>query len=454
MAVSKHSFALSEYNEAFKKLELLQADVDQNEEADPFIEVKFIGGNKCGDQDSKVLGHAEKEDVLDKEAEPNAEVEIVRGYNCEEQDPSMEVHVEKEGMLEKDSPEYGDQAKKLSINEGQQRSVSQRHQSFHLADHTNDAKGKKEKDDSLSPFLALFLKLITVLWLCKVLHFLYAATSNIDNLDHIISMIAKSTMKDPLDVDTSFRVEGQVPCASNIEDQEDKNTRVFCPNTGEDTEIIIKKSEPPQETGDASVEAGGDASCAGEDMEIISEKSEPPLENGDALVNLSVDASGDAICVGGTVGAGVAGEDTAKQPQENGDASVDASVDASCGGDAVGVGGASEDTIEPPQENGDASVDASGDASCGGGAIGAGGAVGASATKYVRHNHGTVSHPWEDGGDARGVAGYVRNDDGMVSRPWEDPRNILFESKPAIILDINGVLLTSVDKRYCSQMPA
>ncbi|MCO5598287.1 hypothetical protein L7F22_052379 [Adiantum nelumboides] len=403
MAISKHSFALSEYNEAFKKLELLQVDVHQNEGANllvdklrghlkdaeaallkvednvnvvdamhieelkntvdklsltlqtlqvvveekapvdamdsalkeryftqeveekygrqiitdtpniamanPFTEVKFVGGKKCGDQDSKVLGHAEKEDVLDKEAEPDAEVEIVGGYNCEEQDPSVEVHVEKEGVLEKDN----------------------------------------------------------------------AATSNIDNLAHIISMIAKSTMKDPPDVDTSFRVEGQVPCASNIEDQEDKNTKFFVLNTSEDTKIIIKKFESPQETGDAFVEVGGDATCAG--------------------------------------GAGGAHEDTAKPPQKNGDASVDASVDASCKG-------------------------------------GAGGVVDASATKYVRHDDGTVTHPLEDGADARGVASYVRNNSGMVSRPWEDPRNIQFESKPTIFLDINGVLLTSIDKRHYSQMPA
>ncbi|MCO5562732.1 hypothetical protein L7F22_016364 [Adiantum nelumboides] len=179
--------------------------LSMDHEADPYIEVKFFGGNKCGDQDSKVLGHAEKEDVLDKDA----------------------------------------------------------------------------------------------------------ATSNIDNHDHIISMIEKSTMKDPPDVDTSFRVEGQVPCTSNIEDQEDKNIEFF----------VLNK--------------GGDASCAGgahEDMEIINEKSEPPQENGDAPMNASLDASEDAICEGG---AGGVGEDTAEPPQENDDASMDASVDASCKGGAV-----------------------------------------------------------------------------------------------------------------------
>ncbi|MCO5604239.1 hypothetical protein L7F22_058402 [Adiantum nelumboides] len=38
MVVSKHSFTLLEYNEAFKKLELLQADVDQNEGANLLVE--------------------------------------------------------------------------------------------------------------------------------------------------------------------------------------------------------------------------------------------------------------------------------------------------------------------------------------------------------------------------------------------------------------------------------
>ncbi|KAI5065375.1 hypothetical protein GOP47_0020070 [Adiantum capillus-veneris] len=38
MVVSKHSFALSEYNEAFKKLELLQDDVHRNEGANLLVE--------------------------------------------------------------------------------------------------------------------------------------------------------------------------------------------------------------------------------------------------------------------------------------------------------------------------------------------------------------------------------------------------------------------------------
>ncbi|MCO5577527.1 hypothetical protein L7F22_031358 [Adiantum nelumboides] len=38
MVVSKHSFALSEYNETFKKLELLQANVHQNEGANLLVE--------------------------------------------------------------------------------------------------------------------------------------------------------------------------------------------------------------------------------------------------------------------------------------------------------------------------------------------------------------------------------------------------------------------------------
>ncbi|MCO5558302.1 hypothetical protein L7F22_011881 [Adiantum nelumboides] len=82
------------------------------------------------------------------------------------------------------------------------------------------------------------------------------ATSNIDNLDDIISMTTKSTMKDPPNVDTSFRVDGQVQCASNIEDQEDKNTEFVVLSVVEDMEIIIKKYEPPEENGDASMDAG------------------------------------------------------------------------------------------------------------------------------------------------------------------------------------------------------
>ncbi|MCO5579753.1 hypothetical protein L7F22_033613 [Adiantum nelumboides] len=179
----------------------------------------------------------------------------------------------------------------------------------------------------------------------------YVVTSNIEKLDHIISMIAKSTMKDPPNVYTSFRVEGQVPCASNI-DQEGKNIEFFVLSIGN------------------AVSASG----ASEDTKIIIERSEPPQENGDA----SMDASDDASYAGGILGAGAGG--------------------------------------------------------------------------YVRHDDGMVSWSWEDGGDAggdaRGDAGYVRNNDGMVSHPWEDPGNILFESKPALILDTNGDFLTSVDKRH------
>ncbi|MCO5588615.1 hypothetical protein L7F22_042572 [Adiantum nelumboides] len=310
------------------------------------------------------------------EAEADAEVEIVGGYNCEENYPLVEVHVEKEGVLEKDSLENGDQVKNcpsMKDNEVLARDTSpsilqtiqmmqrERKRNGDARKPTEDVEGQTktskdqvEKETGENSNMEFGRK--------------DAATRNIDNLDHIIS---------------------------------------------EDTEIIIKKSEPPQETGDASMEAGGDASCAGgagEDIEIISEKFEPPLENGDAPVNASVDASEDAICAGG------AGEDMIEPPQENGDASVDASEDASCKGGAIGAGGA-------------------------------GGAVGANAAEYVRHDDGTVPHPLEDGCDARGVASYVRNDDGTVSRPWEDPRNIQFKSKPDIILDINGVLLTSIDKR-------
>ncbi|MCO5557097.1 hypothetical protein L7F22_010653 [Adiantum nelumboides] len=189
MVVSKHSFALSEYNEAFKKLELLQT-----------------------------------------EAEPNAEVEILGGYNCEEQDPKVEVQVEKEGVLEKDSLENGDQAKNCPSS---------------------------MKDNEVS------------------------ARDTSPSILQTIQMM-----------------------------QRERKRKM----TGEDTDIIIEKSKPPQENDDASVDAGGDASCAGgavgvggdascavgaggagEDTEIIIEKSEPPQEDGDA----SVDVGGDASCVGG-----------------------------------------------------------------------------------------------------------------------------------------------------------
>ncbi|MCO5609731.1 hypothetical protein L7F22_063963 [Adiantum nelumboides] len=457
-------------------------------EAEHFTKVEFAGGNKCEEQNSKVLVHDEKEDALDKEAEPDAKVEIVGGYNCEEWDPKMEVHVEKEAMPKKYSPKDGDQAKNcpssMKDNEVSARDTGpsilqtilmmQRERKRKMTDGatrnpTEDAEGQtktskdqSEKETGENSNIESRRK--------------DAATSNIDNLDHITSMLAKFTMTPP-DLDTSFRVEGQVPCASNIEDQEDKNTEFFVLSTGEDTEIIMKKSQPPEENGDAP---GGDASCAGDDTEIIIGKSKPPREHGDA----SVDA-------GGVVGAGCAGEDTniiiekSESPQEDGDISVDAGGEASC------VGGAGEDTkmiiekFEPPQEDNDASMDAGGDASCAGGAVGAGGAgkdmeiiieksggaqedgdasvdaggdascaSGAGGAEYVKHDDGMVSRQREDGGGACGVSCYVRNDDGMVSRPWEDFRNIFFESKPTLILDINGVLLTSVDKRYCSQMPA
>ncbi|MCO5570611.1 hypothetical protein L7F22_024336 [Adiantum nelumboides] len=363
MVISKHSFTLSEYNEAFKKLELLQADVHQKEDK----------AAKKPTEDAEGQTKTSK-DQLEKETGKNSYMESGR------------------------------------------------------------------KDD---------------------------ATSSIDNLDHIISMIAKSTMEGSLDVDTSFRVEGQVPRASNIEDQEDKNTEFFVLSIGEDTEIIMKKSEPPEENGDASVDAGGDASCAsgavgaggvGDDTVIIIDKSEPSQEDGDA----SVDAGG----------AGNVGEDTniiikkSESPWEDDNASVDVGGDASCAGGAIGVGEDMKMIIEktqPPQEDGDAFVDAGGDASCANGAVGVGGsggdasctvdAIGAGGVEYVRHNDGTVSQQREDGGGAGGVAGYVRNNDGMMSRPWEDPGNIFFESKPSLILDINGGLLSLVDKWYRSQMP-
>ncbi|MCO5608832.1 hypothetical protein L7F22_063049 [Adiantum nelumboides] len=99
-----------------------------------------------------------------------------------------------------------------------------------------------------------------------------AAISNIDNLDHIIIMIAKSTLKDPPDVDTSFRVEGQDPCVSNIKDQEDKNIEFFVLTTGGDVSCAGaikyvrhndgKMSGPWEDGGDAGGDARGDASYA------------------------------------------------------------------------------------------------------------------------------------------------------------------------------------------------
>ncbi|MCO5564551.1 hypothetical protein L7F22_018215 [Adiantum nelumboides] len=474
MVVSKYSFALSEYNEAFQKLEFLQADMHQNEganllveklkgqlkdakdallkaegsgnvvdamkeleecaqvrmdfvktmqvkrskilfsappskvppvEAEHFTEVEFAGGNKCEEHNSKVLVHDEKEDVLDKEAEPDAEVEIVGGYNCEEHDPKVEVHVEKEAMLEKYSLENGDQAENFpsSMKDNE---VSARDTSPSILQTIQMiAKGKKEKDDRKATKDAEGQTNTSKDQLEKEIgensnmesRRKDVATSNIDNLDHIISMIAKSTMKDPLDVDTSFRVEGQVPCASNIEDQADKNIEFVVLIIAKDTEIIMKRSEPLEENGDASVDAGGYASCAGgsiglgDDMKIIIDKYEPSSEHGDAPVDAS-----------GAVGPGSAGEDTKmiiekyKPPQEDGDASVDAHGDASCAGGAIGARGVGEDMeiiiekYEPPQEDGDASVDAGGDGSCATGAVGAGG------VEYVRHNDGTVSRQRED----------------------------------------------------------
>ncbi|MCO5565169.1 hypothetical protein L7F22_018842 [Adiantum nelumboides] len=346
-------------NETWELTELPQGKQPYLAKAEHFTEVEFARGNKCQEQNSKVLVHDEKEDVLDKEVEPDAKVEIVGGYNCKEQDPKVEVHVEKEAVLEKYSPENGDQAK-----------------SFPSSMKNNEVSARDTSPSILQTIQMMQRerkRKMTVVIFGKD-----AATSNIDNHDHIVSMIAKSTTKDPLDVDTSFRVEGQVPCASNIEDQEVKNTKFVVLSTTEDTEIIMKKFEPREENDDASVDAGGDASCAGvgDDTEIIIDKYEPPWEAGDA----SVDA-------GGADGAVGAGEDTEMIIEK----------------------------YKPSLGDGDASVDAGGDGSC---AIGA---------EYVRHDDGTVSWQREDGGGVGGVAGYVRNDDGMVSRPWEDLGNLLFE---------------------------
>ncbi|MCO5595686.1 hypothetical protein L7F22_049731 [Adiantum nelumboides] len=365
-------------------------------EAENFTEVEFVGGNKCEEQNSKVLVHDEKEDVLDKEAELDAEVEIVGGYNYEEQDP-------------KDN-EVSDRDTSPSILQTIQMMQRERKRKMTDGDTKNpreDAEGQtKPSKDQLEKEIGEKSNMESGRK--------DAATSNIDNLDHLISMIAKSTMKDPLDVDTSFRL----------------RTRRL-------------SFEPPEENDEASMDVGGDASCAGgavgagDDTNIITDKYEPPREDGDT----SMDA---VVAVG-------VGEDTniiiekPESPQVDGDASVDVGGEASCANGVVGASDNTEMIIEnskPPQGDGDASVDVGGDGSCAAGAIGA---------EYARHDDGTMSQQREDGG---GVADYVRNDDEMVSRPWENPRNIFFESKPALILGINGVLLTSIDKRYHSQMPA
>ncbi|MCO5560315.1 hypothetical protein L7F22_013927 [Adiantum nelumboides] len=379
---------------------------EDHAEGEHFTEVEFVGGNKCEEQNSKVLVHEEKEDVLDKEAEPDAEVEIVGGYSCEEQDPKdNEVSTGDTSPLILQAIQMMQREIKRKMTDGSAKKPRE-----DAEGQTKTSKDQLKKDTGENSKMESGRK--------------DAATSNIDNLDHIISMIVKSTVKDPLDVDTSFKVEGQVPCASNIEDQEDKNTEFV---------VIV-------------VDAGGDASCAGgavgagDDTKIIIDKYKPPWEDGDA----SVDAG---VAVG-------AGEDTdiiiekLESPQEDGDASVDVGGEASYGDGAVGATDDTKMIIEnskPPQGDGDAFVDAGGDGSCAAGAVGA---------EYVRPDDGTVSWQREDGDGASGATGYVRNNDGTVSCPWEDPGNILFESKPALILDINGVLLTSVDKRYRSQMPA
>ncbi|MCO5553749.1 hypothetical protein L7F22_007275 [Adiantum nelumboides] len=258
-----------------------------------------------------------------RKAEPNTEVDIVGGYNCGEQDLKVEVHAEKEGVLAKDSHENGDQAKNCPS------SVKDKYQSFHLVDHTNDVKGKKEKDDKYGAARKPTKD---------------AEGQTKTSKDQVEKEIGENSNME------SGRKGGDASCAAGA---------IGASCAGEDTEIIIEKSKPPQKNGDAFVDAGVDASCAsgageaggaGEDTEIIIEKSEPPKENGDA----SMDVSGDASCVGGAVGAGEDMEiitEKSEPPQENGDAFVDASGDASCVGGAVG---ASEDmniiieNFEPP----------------------------------------------------------------------------------------------------------
>ncbi|MCO5585943.1 hypothetical protein L7F22_039878 [Adiantum nelumboides] len=439
--------------------------------AEHFTKVEFAGGNKCEEQNSKVLVHDEKEDVLDEEADPDTNVEIVGGYKCEEHDPKVEVHVEKEAVLEKYSPENGDQTENfpssMKGNEMSTRDTSpsilktiqmmQRERKRNMRDGaarkpTKDVEGQtKTSKDQLEKEIGENSNMESGRK--------DATTSNIDNLDNIITMIAKSIMKDPPDSseDMKIIIKKSEPPEETSDESVDANGDATCASgavgasgASDDMDIIIDKYELPWEDGDASVEDGGaivGAGSAGEDTYIIIEKSESPQEDCDA----SGDIGGEESCAGGAIGAG---EDTkmiiekSKQPQEYGDGSVDASGDASCAGGANGAAGAGEDMeiiiekFEPPQEDGDAFVDAGGDGSC---AIGA---------KYVRHNDGMMPWQREDGGGAGGVADYVRNDDGTVSCPWEDLWNILFESKPALILDINGVLLTSAHKWYCSQMPA
>ncbi|MCO5584337.1 hypothetical protein L7F22_038261 [Adiantum nelumboides] len=80
----------------------------------------------------------------------------------------------------------------------------------------------------------------------------------IDNLDHIIDMVVNFAIKESFDVDTSFTIEGEVPCARNIED---KPTEVLGLNTSENLEMIIRKSKAFEEIGDAFWDIGDKSHC-------------------------------------------------------------------------------------------------------------------------------------------------------------------------------------------------
>ncbi|MCO5576352.1 hypothetical protein L7F22_030161 [Adiantum nelumboides] len=340
MVVSKHSFALSEYNEAFKKLELLQADVHKNEGANLLVE-KLQGQLK--DAEAALVKAEDSVDVVDamhveelKKAEPNAEVEIVGGYNCEDQDPKVEVHVEKEGVLEKDSHENGDQAENCPSMKNNEVSATdtspsilqtiqmiQRERKRRMIGVNSDGAARKPTEDVEGQTKTSKDQVEKETGEISNMESRRkdTATNTIDNLDHIISMIAKSTMKDPPDVDTSFRVVMQVVQVVQV-----KTWRLS--------------------------------------MKICEDTIEPPQENGDA----SMDARGNASCGGGAVGVGGAGE------------GINVGGDASCAGGAVGASATEyvrhdDGTVPHSWEDG-------GDAR---------GVVG-----YVRNDDGTVSCSWED----------------------------------------------------------
>lgn len=67
---------------------------------------------------------------------------------------------------------------------------------------------------------------------------------------------------------------------------------------------------------------------------------------------------------------------------------------------------------------------------------------------------GDIGHASRDTKFGSATIGYVKHKDGIVYRPWEDPKNKLFETKPALILDINGFLLASMDSKNYVDEPS